>query len=339
MSHSYAQAVQITCSNCGDAFSADVWLIIDAEERPDLMAQVSSDTLNIVTCPHCGYEGQVDTPLLIYQPHAEPHLIFYPAEETSEEEDVEQSEDLLARLAESLGNAWREEWVDEMEVMPDPLLSQILGDDIEAALPQLAALSAFQNEAELSAHLERLIQFVDADTWAESQTILEANPDLLDEKSDVLFDVLKRTAMVLEDEPVLEAFDEHQHLLRRCREVGIKQAFDEKMFEDEFLERAEEMGLTLEEFMIMKEAAGQLAPSIEDAIELLAAEGVEIESPSDLDRALDERPDLQLKLDAVAMDALIRLEEENPEVFETVVQLMQELGPLLDIEDDETAEE
>jgi hypothetical protein len=39
MPNSYAQRADLTCTACGHAFSADIWLIVDAAERPDLIYQ------------------------------------------------------------------------------------------------------------------------------------------------------------------------------------------------------------------------------------------------------------------------------------------------------------
>ncbi|MBK8798190.1 MAG: hypothetical protein IPM07_18510 [Anaerolineales bacterium] len=37
--HSTAQTAELTCPQCGRAFAAEIWLIVDAGERPDLLAR------------------------------------------------------------------------------------------------------------------------------------------------------------------------------------------------------------------------------------------------------------------------------------------------------------
>jgi len=37
MAHSYAQHLELTCPECGARFKADMWLIVDGSERPDLV--------------------------------------------------------------------------------------------------------------------------------------------------------------------------------------------------------------------------------------------------------------------------------------------------------------
>ena len=68
MPHSFFQTASLTCPQCGRAFSAEVWLIVDTVERPDLLARIRDGTLHTFPCPGCGHEEQVDAPLLLYTP-------------------------------------------------------------------------------------------------------------------------------------------------------------------------------------------------------------------------------------------------------------------------------
>ncbi|MCS6908314.1 MAG: CpXC domain-containing protein [Anaerolineales bacterium] len=59
---SYSQTIPLTCPQCGQNFHAEFWLILDAGERPDLLAQAREGTLNTVTCPGCGAPVTHDAP-------------------------------------------------------------------------------------------------------------------------------------------------------------------------------------------------------------------------------------------------------------------------------------
>ena len=39
MANSFAERPTLTCPQCGQSFTPEIWLIIDAVERPDLLAQ------------------------------------------------------------------------------------------------------------------------------------------------------------------------------------------------------------------------------------------------------------------------------------------------------------
>ncbi|MCS7055384.1 MAG: hypothetical protein NZM18_04320 [Thermoflexales bacterium] len=136
-----------------------------------------------------------------------------------------------------------------MLVIPLPGLPAALSDDPEAALRQMAeqaaaALEQLRHEQpETYARLEpsayqffegaRLFQtmqeFLQAETWAESQRILEQHPELLEERAEALLERLIRAARIHGHENAAKLLDEHRAILRRCREIGILRAFAEKM--------------------------------------------------------------------------------------------------------------
>ncbi|HHH41554.1 MAG TPA: hypothetical protein ENK56_06070, partial [Chloroflexi bacterium] len=72
---------------------------------------------------------------------------------------------------------------------------------------------------------QTLFAFIQADTWAESRSIVEQHPELLSDEADALLDQLIEAARVQGDESAQRTFEEHRALLRRCREVGVERAF------------------------------------------------------------------------------------------------------------------
>ncbi|NOZ49058.1 MAG: hypothetical protein GXP37_03290 [Chloroflexi bacterium] len=329
MPTSFATTAHLTCPQCRRAFQVDVWLIVDADERADLLQRIGSGTLHDQACPHCDHKGQVDAPLLVYRPQAAPRLIFSPAQNTTAEQDREQGDALLGTLAQNLGDAWQDVWLEQIATVPRSLLPATLSDDPEAALREMKAqaegeLARLQEEypetfrqlqeaggEALSAEAEDddagesglpelLQQFITADTWAESQHIIEAYPELLGDEVDALLGTLIEVARAQDDESAEGAFDEHRVLLRRCREVGVEQAFAEKMGAAEALVQAERDGIVPEQLLATMEAATQMPPELKEVLETLAAEGVEVRSPEDLERVLAERPALRAKLEEAA---------------------------------------
>jgi hypothetical protein len=220
MDPSYAQPASVTCRRCGEAFSVDLWLIVDAGERPDLLERVRQGALHAFPCPRCGQTVEADAPLLLYFSRAplrlsgrEVRLLFSPARRTRPQEDEAQAGALLARLREALGPAWREEWLREgLLVLPRGLLPLFLREDPEAALRALT---------------RTLEEFIGARTWDESRRILEAHPELLTDEADALLGQWIAAAQAQGDEEARRILEEHRVLLRRCREVGIERAFAE----------------------------------------------------------------------------------------------------------------
>jgi hypothetical protein len=74
---------------------------------------------------------------------------------------------------------------------------------------------------------QTIFAFIQAETWEESRRILEAHPELLTDEADAVLRQLIDTAQAQGDEAAIRIFERHRALLRRCREVGIEQAFAE----------------------------------------------------------------------------------------------------------------
>src|SRR5215213_8209372 len=59
-------ATQLSCPNCGRPFSAVVEQIIDAGRDPQAKARLLAGRTNLVTCPNCGYQSMLSTPLVYH---------------------------------------------------------------------------------------------------------------------------------------------------------------------------------------------------------------------------------------------------------------------------------
>jgi tetratricopeptide (TPR) repeat protein len=70
-----------------------------------------------------------------------------------------------------------------------------------------------------------LIEFIQMSTWEESRQFLHTHPELLTSDAD---EALASLLEQQEREDVRATIEEHRHLLRRCREVGIDPAFEER---------------------------------------------------------------------------------------------------------------
>ena len=105
MSYSYAESARGVCPRCGQASLTEVLLIVDLDARPDLAESVIKDILHSFTCSHCGLQGRLDAPLLLYHPDMAPPLIFIPQANATSEENEKHANRLLGRLREHL--RWR----------------------------------------------------------------------------------------------------------------------------------------------------------------------------------------------------------------------------------------
>jgi hypothetical protein len=139
MTHSLIQETELACPECGQSFTAEIWLIVDTAEHPDLLEEIRQGKLHDLPCPQCGHSGQVDAPLLLYRPDANPPLLFSPAEGTTAEQDREQAAGLVGTLRERMGPRWRDEWVARgLPGVPRHLLPTALSGDLESVVGQAA---------------------------------------------------------------------------------------------------------------------------------------------------------------------------------------------------------
>ncbi|HID62562.1 MAG TPA: hypothetical protein EYP49_07450 [Anaerolineae bacterium] len=69
--------------------------------------------------------------------------------------------------------------------------------------------------------------FIQAGTWAASQRVIEAHPELLSDEADQLLGQLVTIARQQGDTQAEGVFSEYRQLLARCRQVGVRAAFAE----------------------------------------------------------------------------------------------------------------
>jgi hypothetical protein len=139
MPHSLADQPVLNCPQCGASFTPAVWLIVDTAERPDLLALIRDGSIHRITCPN-GHTGQVDAPLLLFRPGEEPPLLLGSAAQTSADQDGAMADYLVDRLAESLGEAWRDDWAADLLPLPRRLLMEALDSpDAAATIDQALA--------------------------------------------------------------------------------------------------------------------------------------------------------------------------------------------------------
>ena len=180
MPHSFADQPALQCPQCGAAFAPDVWLIVDAAERPDLLAHVLDGTLHRVACPN-GHSGLVDAPLLFYRPGETPPLLFSHAAQTTADQDRAMADGLLGRLAASLGEAWRDEWATGLLPLPrrllvDALNSRDVAATIDRALAEAIPPGIGDALGEITAAL--VAEGVRLDSAKELEEALAARPEL-----------------------------------------------------------------------------------------------------------------------------------------------------------------
>jgi hypothetical protein len=69
---------KVNCPNCGRAFGAQVFHLVDGESQPELKEALLAGELNLFQCPACGAVGALQVPLIYHDSSKELLLAFVP---------------------------------------------------------------------------------------------------------------------------------------------------------------------------------------------------------------------------------------------------------------------
>jgi len=143
---SQQETATLDCPTCGKPFDAQVWLILDRQERPDVVKTLLDGELNVARCPHCGAEGGIMHPLLFHDPERQQVLVAMPLTVQGMDAARELVGDLLERFLDTMPEDERQPYMGDIELVPEVdglralLIEQTLADD-ERALDQLTAIA------------------------------------------------------------------------------------------------------------------------------------------------------------------------------------------------------
>ncbi|MBA3470688.1 MAG: hypothetical protein H0T53_13705 [Herpetosiphonaceae bacterium] len=222
MSISFNQAYDLVCPTCNRPFTADTWVIVDAEERPDLALAVREITLHDTVCPHCGQTGMLSAPLL-YHDRTARAVVFGVPRDMPEAEWRELAQGLLWMLIGALPRPQQLPYLGEVQaedglagvaaalgqLRPVPLsaidaIGDALGSDDPDELPPLA---------------EAIMELLDAKSSADLDRVLNAYPFLLDAAMDEGLAGLAEAATDQGEFEIGQAFERARIVLTQLRQT------------------------------------------------------------------------------------------------------------------------
>jgi CHAT domain-containing protein/tetratricopeptide (TPR) repeat protein len=113
-----------------------------------------------------------------------------------------------------------------MSVRSERELMELLAEHPEL-MPLLEQMMVQVQGQEQALLLKAVDAFVNADSWAESRSVVEAHPELLTDEADAL---LAQLIEAQDDGRATRILEEHRRLLARCRAEGVDAAFDDQVF-------------------------------------------------------------------------------------------------------------
>ena len=70
----------ITCTNCGNAFQAEVEQILDVGQDRSVKGRLLSGQINVFQCPNCGFQLNVASPVMYHDAEHELLMVHFPME-------------------------------------------------------------------------------------------------------------------------------------------------------------------------------------------------------------------------------------------------------------------
>jgi hypothetical protein len=119
-----------------------IWLVIDADQQPDLLKKIRENRLHSLQCPACEKSIEMNAPFLIVREQA-PRLFFSPSPGTTSFDDHNQLVHAIAMLDEAMGDEWNDQLFEEVTIVPRSLIgSEVSGNSSPDAHPMTALRKA-----------------------------------------------------------------------------------------------------------------------------------------------------------------------------------------------------
>ncbi len=241
---------QIQCPNCKQTIQADVQQLFDVNADPNAKDRLLSGAVNVVRCPHCGYQGTLATPVVYHDPEKEFLLTYFPPELNLPMEEQERTiGPLITRVMDNLQQEDRKGYLFKPQQMftYQSLLEKVLeGEGVTREM-----IEAQQKRLDL---IQRLLA-VSADSLPE---VIKQEEELIDGELFTLLNRLLQGSLASKDEANVTKLSELQNGLLEHSNFGreIKQQADEIEAARKSLEDAGEE-LTREKLLELIEEAAE----------------------------------------------------------------------------------
>jgi hypothetical protein len=209
MAISRCEQVELPCPSCGRQFDAQVWLVVDRSERPDLAGLLVEGKLNEATCPHCSAAGGINHPLLYHDADREQMLCALPLTVRGESAAREIIGDLLRGLVASIPEHRRRLYLGDVAIVAE------LDGLRTALLEQIDADNDLVEQRLLGAALQALLNAV-GQTELE-RVIAEHRRLLLTERADQALAAIQRDSRAAADRELERRAREARAILGRMR--------------------------------------------------------------------------------------------------------------------------
>ena len=234
---------QIACPQCRQSIQANIEQLIDVTQDPGAKQRLLGGVVNVASCPNCGFQGRVATPIVYHDNDKELLLTFFPPElNTPLNEQEKILGPLIQRVTDRLPAEKRKAYLfkPQANLTYDSMIETILGKD--GVTPEM-----IKSQKDRVAVIERLIQASSPEVRSE---IIKQNLELIDEQFFTLFSRLAQGAAGSGQESIAKQMIDIQNQLLEQTEFGrgLQESVQELEAASKSLQEAGE-GLTREKLL------------------------------------------------------------------------------------------
>jgi hypothetical protein len=234
---------QIACPQCRQPIQANIEQLIDVTHDPGVKQRLLGGVVNVASCPNCGFQGRVATPIVYHDNDKELLLTFFPPElNTPLNEQEKILGPLIQRVTDRLPAEKRKAYLfkPQANLTYDSMIETILGKD--GVTPEM-----IKSQKDRVAVIERLIQASSPEVRSE---IIKQNLELIDEQFFTLFSRLAQSAAGSGQESIAKQMGDVQNQLLEQTEFGrgLKESVQELEAASKSLQEVGE-GLTREKLL------------------------------------------------------------------------------------------
>jgi len=204
---------QINCPNCRQPIVADIEQLFDVSEDPSAKQRLLSGAFNIAQCPHCGFQGNLATPIVYHDSEKELLLTFIPTEVGLPRDEQERIiGGLINRIIDRLPQEKRKGYLlqPKANLTMQGFVEEIL--EADGITPEM--IDAQQKRLEL---LQRLATASEDDVRTE---LLKQDANLVDADFFNLMNRLLETARMSGDQESAASLEDLQEYLIENTEIG-----------------------------------------------------------------------------------------------------------------------
>ena len=204
--------VQAQCPNCQQPIAVEVTQVIDVGKNPQLKQKLLSGSMNIIQCPHCGFQGQLPTPMVYHDPDKELLLTYNPPEAgLSMEERERKMAPLLKKVTQELPPEERKGYLFQPQTMMsmESLVKRVLKED-----------GITEEDIEDQEQKVRLLQKLLSKDGKELEEFIQENEDMIDREFFMIFSQIAQRLVATQNEENVKKIQELQESLLDNTEIG-----------------------------------------------------------------------------------------------------------------------